>query len=63
MAALQYPQVLFTRSTCGPRPVAGPLAITLLHPSKTARPRAGKPRKGEVVGGDNDGAGGGSWRR
>jgi len=30
MAALQYPRVLFTRSTCGPRPVAGPLAITIL---------------------------------
>ena len=41
MVALQYPRVLFTCSTCGPRPVAGLLAITLLHPSKTARPRAG----------------------
>ena len=32
MAALQYPRVLFTRfSTRGPRPVAGPLAITLIY--------------------------------
>ena len=41
MAALQYPWYCSRAVLVGLGLWPGPLAITLLHPSKTARPRAG----------------------
>ena len=41
MAALQYPRYCSRAVLVGLGLWPGPLAITLLHPSKTARPRAG----------------------